>query len=168
MKFNSQSIDFFKTYENFYKKYGARTVCRRNFGAPIVRMANAVITSRFDRKSVKGVKKCLEYEIEHISWRGYIWIIPLNKYKLFFGLKSDSDREVISLLADSLILTIISYRTALDDHPSGLSNIVFKEIINGFELVCYWYLNGVKIDQENDEFIEVFDVSHIKTFILER
>lgn len=64
MEFEAESIDFLKTYKNLEKRYGTKTVCRKSFCAPIIRMADSVITTYFDEESVKGVKKCLSTRLE--------------------------------------------------------------------------------------------------------
>lgn len=165
MNFNPESIDFLKTYRNIrVKNPRCGRISRVSFGAPVVRMADAVITTYFDKASIKGVKKCLEYEIKRVSWRDYIWIIPLSKHTPF----DPADRDTLSLLAESLILTIIAYRIQLNERSSGLSHIVFNEIIQGFEWVCYWESRCIKLKSSENELIAVHDIEHLKQFIPEK
>jgi len=165
MDFHKESIDFLKTYNNYEKKYGPRVVCRKSFCAPIVRMAVSVIHTYFDQGSLKGVKSCLEYEIGRISWRNNLWILPLWKTELFFHPLYESDRKVISLLSDSLIVTVIAYRIQLDQTQSGLANLIFSDITLGFEWVCDWTYRGVKINPTENPLIETHDIERLKKFI---
>lgn len=164
MDFHRESIDFLKTYEKVKAEHNPKPVCRKSFGAPIVRMADSIITTYFDLESVKGVKACLKYEILHIEWRNSIWVIPLDRTVLFFGTYPDS--ETASLLADSLILTILAYRVQLDEKHSGLAHIVFADIVRGFELICYWAYQGVALEPSKNGYIETFDVEYLKKFIV--
>lgn len=168
MDFHRESIDFIKTYENIRKTLKhSGPICRKSFGAPVIRMADAVITTYFDKESVKGLKKCLEYEIRQIRWRDSVWIIPLSEHRPFCNIYSQGTPEV-SLLADSIILTIIAYRIQLNEKHTGLSHIVFNEAIQGFEWVCGWVSRGVKIRPSENELIATFDIEHLMKFIPER
>lgn len=165
--FNPNSIDFVKTYENFKTRYKPRAVCRKSFGAPLVRMADSVVTTNIDRGSIKGVRKCLEYEIGRLRWRDTIWGIPLFENRLFFDRYSESNREAINLLADSLILTIMAYRVQLNETHTGLARIIFNEVILGFEGVCDWVHRGVKIAPRDNDVIATIDITHLMQFIPE-
>ena len=167
INFHPSSIDFVNTYENFKKRYKPRTLRRKSFGAPIVLMANSVITTYFDRGSIKGVRKCLEYEIERLRWWETIWVIPLFEIRLFSGLDSEFNRKRSRLLADSLILTIIAYRVQLNEKNTGLAYAILSDVILGFELVCDWVQRGVKIAPLDNELIATFDIPHLMQFIPE-
>lgn len=164
--FHRESIDFFETYEKVSAKHKVRPVCRKSFGAPIVSMAASVLTSYFDWDSVKGTQACLKYEILRIKWRDTIWGIPLYKRVLFIG--TFPDGKMASRLADSLILTIIAYRTQLDETSSGLSQIYFSRITSGFELICSWVYEGVALEPSENEYICTLDVERMKGFIVEQ
>ena len=123
-------------------------------------MAESVIDTLFYRNSLKGVKICIEYEIRNMELTSYSMFIP-EKRKFF----DTSDRCVIPLLSDSLILSIIAYRVQLNEHGSGLSFIVFNEILLGFEWVCDWQRRCVGITTDKNDLIAIHDLNHLQQFV---
>ncbi len=159
-KFNENAIDLVKTYQRFSKKHGHRVVSRHRFGAPVVRMANAVITKHFDWESLKGVRACIEYGVMNIRWRNSIWIVPLFETRLFTWPYGESGGENISLLTDSIILSVVAYRTQLDEHHSGLSTLMLNDLILGLEWLCNWINVMGRLDSAQlKDVIEHLDVS---------
>jgi hypothetical protein len=158
IKFNENAIDLVKTCESLRKKHGRVKWVHQQSCADVIRMAEFVITTYFDWDSVKGVRACIEYEVTSISWRNSIWIFPLNEDRLFMSPFGEIDRQHISLLTDSIILSIIAYRIQLNEHHSGLSTIRFNQMIYGLEWLCGLIREGVTIDPTRIDEIESLDV----------
>jgi len=123
-------------------------------------MADAVI---INMESLEGVKRCIEYQIKRISWRDYLWIIPLFKNIPFYGVASE--REIVKLLADSLILTTVLYRESLNSRPYGTRYNFLYEIIMTLEWLCWIVYKTHRLDPENDELLVVLDFENVTQLI---
>ncbi len=127
MQFSDNSVDLLKTAERYTKKYGAPRVSRKSFGLPIVMMAHATIgRTGTPVEELPGIRKCLIHVTGQIDWRNYIWVLPLPYKQVpfhcgVFGGHLMQDK--LSLLVDSLILTMLSYQQSLWEFETNLGNV---------------------------------------------
>ena len=174
MEFHKDSIDFEKTLHDYLKKhvpfnsstrkYDFKSVSGKRFGLPLVRMAKAVITDPVGAESITGIQRCFEYEISEIKWYDHIWFIPFP-WGSHWPLQSPRDRELIAQISDSLFLNIVANQVQLNEHHTGLADIIFRDLVFGLELVLDWIDRGIEVDPKKNELIAVIDIDHVKSFI---
>lgn len=76
--------------------------------------------------------------------------------------------EELQLLADSLLMTVLTYRNSLWEFETNLAQILLTDLIFGFERVCDWIERGVPIDMEkNDVIVQIGpeEVSKIEVMV---
>ncbi|MDX1526922.1 MAG: hypothetical protein R3273_11865 [Pseudidiomarina maritima] len=130
----------------------------------ISNMAEGVITEYIESKKLIGIKACIEYQIRHAKFKNYLGPFPLKSEKVF-QYPGESERKQISLLADSLIATVIMYRIQLNEHHSNLSSIVFSELNAGLEWCLYWASRGISLSASSNEHISTFKKEEVEQYI---
>lgn len=165
IKFNENMIDLVRSYESICRKHGSVKLRRQRSCADVIRMAESVITTNFDWDSVKGVRACIKYHVTNICWRNSIWIIPLNEDRLFMSPFGEIDKKHITLLTDSIILSIVAYRIQLNERDTGLATIRFNQMVYGLEWLCYLIWQGVTLDLAQIDEIEILDVQQTISWI---
>src|SRR4029450_7837270 len=149
--FHDRTFDLLRTYLRFHEKYKRHVIYRHHFGLPLVPLAVRAAGGEFGlcADEVNGIQTCLRHLVEGLSWRRYLWRMPLFKS----GPVLDPP-----LIADSLLLTVGKYHKDLHDRASGLASIVFSEILAGFELACEWAVEAVPLDPLKNELFVPIDV----------
>lgn len=180
MKFISDPIDLVETnkraqlmfkpdQEPSYREYRPKTlIFYREIGWPIVAMAASVTRRGFDLKAYKGVKMCLQYQISKLKIREYLLgIIPIPSPPFPFG-SPYLGVEQSSLLADSLILTSLTYQLGAPVFPEELeyARRTYRNAVEGFQWACHWAINRKSLKQTENDLIEVFEKGQLK-FLLE-
>ena len=165
--FHKGAIDLYATHSRFYEKFNRVGVSRKRFGQPVVNLARDVLGGRFGLEAgeVEGVRNCFTHLVRRLRRRNYLWIVPLNEEQLFvpfpFGGLSELDRDNLTLLVDSLMLTVTDYRQELQEHHTGLAPEVFAHVLLGFELVCYWAHRYIPLTPEKNDLIVTLDVPNV-------
>lgn len=130
----------------------------------ISNMADGVITEYIEGKKLIGIKACIEYQIRHAKFKNYLGPFTLKSEKIF-QYPGESERKNISLLADSLIATVIMYRIQLNEHHSNLSSIVFSELNAGLEWCLCWASRGISLSSSENEYITTFKKEEVEQYI---
>lgn len=118
-----------------YGKSRKRLPVGRPFATHIGSMANSVIHRYIREQELVGIRSCLRQQLRVLHWRSYLWIFPLSSSSFSDGTFELEDRTYI--LPNSIAATVLLYRAQLDEHASGLSRLVFRDLVNGLEWACH-------------------------------
>lgn len=163
MIFHSGAIDLVTTWQNYCRAYGDKRLRRKHFGLPIVRLAyDTLVSHSATAEELEGVEACLIALSLRLKWRTYLFGIPLGEEHPFH---CDSlgtppwDRELATLLVESLMLTMTAYREQLQEFHTGAAPIVYTDVLMGFQLVCLWMVERrVPLNPKENDLIVLLDV----------
>lgn len=149
-------IDLLETERKYTDTYGPLRVSRDRFGAPIVGMSRHAI-GKHPRNpyEIQGIRSCLTWQVGRVSWREYLWGIPVPTKTIpftrgpFGGCQNQSELE---LLVDSLVASTLHYRSAL----WNVESLATTHLILGFELVCDWIASSVPLTKDRNPVIVDF------------
>lgn len=166
MQFSEKCIDLIETQKAFEARYKNPGTSRDRFGFAVVRAAHEAI-GRYGvpNEEISGIHRTLLACTGNLKKRTYIWIVPLSSQPVFsrgpFGGLWES--ENVSLLVESLIATVLTYRNPLWEFETNLAQILLHELTCGFERVCDWIVRGVPLDQEKNDLIKLVDVKQLQS-----
>ena len=169
MQLSAKSIDLIETQKAYKVRYKKAGLSRDKFGLPIVKAAHEAIGRHgMAAQELVGIKRTLLALTENLKKRDYIWAFPLFSKPVFsrgpFGALHES--EEIELLVESLIATVLKYRSSLWEFDTNLAQILLYELTCGFERHCDWINRGVPIEAKMNELTTLVDVEPINTQLL--
>lgn len=136
-------VDLVKTCQAYSKENG---VIRLPVISPfhsIVWKYTEILRSSNQQCVVSGVKLVIAHEVKKISWWEEVFRIPFHRKAIFHN---PSELHVNSgLIVDSLVASIMEYRSALKPTPSGLADCIRSDMAGGLYLVCNWIEKGLPI-----------------------
>lgn len=128
-----------------YGKSHKRVPTGKRFATHIAGLANAVVRRHVDQKELAGIQRCLKYELQVLQWRTYFWKVPLSTWQYADGSFANEGRD--GILPNSLTATVLLYRNQLNEHHSGLSRLVFSDLVNGLEWACHASIHQSKPEE---------------------
>lgn len=160
MVFNKNSIDFVKTHNNIHREFNLKKPINKiSYSYPLVKMAVSVVNINLNIDTLLGIRKCIMYEIEQFNVDYYSFLWCKHKIQVF-----DSHDDIM-LIADSLILTVMKYKTQLNERHTGLSSCVIHDIVQGIEWVGNWTMRGYPIVGSKNKLISTHDIDELRQFI---
>ena len=84
---------------------------------------------------LEAVRDCLRSLIIHLSWWEGIGPIPLVRRSYIQDAWSEEDLAG-TCIANSIIYTILRYRSSLDERGTGLRSILLSDLLCGLEWAC--------------------------------
>jgi hypothetical protein len=164
MKFSEKCIDLIETQKAFEARYEESCIFGNRFGFSVVQAAHEGIgRCGVSNDELRGINRTLLACTGNLQKRVYIWIFPLSSKPVFsrgpFGGLWES--ENVSLLVESLIATVLTYRNSLWEFETNLAQILLSELTCGFELICDWIVRGVPLDQEKNDLIKLVNVEQL-------
>ena len=109
--------------------------CGKAFATGIALMADMVLRRQMNEQEVLGVRSCIRQRLRTLEWRSYAWHVPIGGHRFVDGTFELEGRTEV--LPNSLVATVLLYRTSLDEGGTGLGRILFSELANGLEWACY-------------------------------
>ena len=150
-----------KTKFQEFKELISRIIIFRYDCYKVFFRARAVIIDnkiKRDSFALIGLKQYLHKEVSSLRKKLYFFGIPIYSSRFIFDFPTATDKELITLVVDSLVLSIIKKRRGLDQgYANGGRYGIEGEIIEGFELVCDWVDRGLPINPANNEYIEIIN-----------
>ena len=163
-KFNDESIDFDQVgckyrnkhgpphsfgltkFQQFKKLISEILIFRYDCEKVFMMAKSLIIDNRIKKDSfaIIGLKQYLKKEIKNIRCKCYLFGIPIFSLG-YFTFAKPFESKLISLVIDSIILTILNKPNATFDS------------INGFNHVCRWIDEGLPINPTENEYIEIIN-----------
>ncbi len=131
------------------------------FALHILSMATEVIRRGMPAQELIGIRACLRYQVRALRWNNYVWRIPAGTEHFSDTAFEAEGRTYV--LPNSVVATTLFYRAALDEHSSGLSRLVFSDMVHGLERACQAGVFGYPVTKHPD--LRLFGEEDILPFI---
>lgn len=121
-----------------------KKVAAKSFANHVVSLADDVIHTHMPMDELVGIRKCVNHLLRRLEWNEGFRVFPFRKQSYRDSSFKVEGREF--MLADSVILTTLVYRTSLDEGVTGLRSIIFGEFVQGLEWICSAAIRTSRLD----------------------